>query len=88
MSARSCSKRSRPIPDSASPSTSSGLLVSAPALGLESPFPLDPATQQRFLEGLDDIGISLRYVDDIAGYEASRPAWLPSTVADQATAGR
>ncbi len=53
--------------------------MSAPALGLESPFPLDPATQQRFLEGLDDIGISLRYVDDIAGYEAGRPAWLPST---------
>ena len=63
------------------------LLVSAPALGLESPFPLDPATQQRFLEGLDDIGISLRYVDDIAGYEARRPAWLPST-AGPATAGR
>jgi len=63
------------------------LLVSAPALVLESPFPLDPATQQRFLEGLDDIGISLRYVDDIAGYEASRPAWLPST-AGPATAGR
>ena len=58
-----------------------------PALGLESPFPLDPATQHRFLEGLDDIGITLRYVDDIAGYEASRPAWLPST-AGPATAGR
>ena len=46
--------------------------MSAPALGLETTFPLDHATQQRFLEGLDDIGITLRYADDIAAYEANR----------------
>src|SRR6476469_4241795 len=40
------------------------LIVSAPAIGLETTFPLDSATQQRFLEGLDDIGITLRYADD------------------------
>jgi 3-isopropylmalate/(R)-2-methylmalate dehydratase small subunit len=55
------------------------LLVSAPALGLETPFPLDPATQQRFLEGLDDIGITLGHADDISAFEANRPGYMPST---------
>ena len=54
------------------------LTVSAPAIGLETTFPLDHATQQRFLEGLDDIGITLRYADDISDYEAKREGWLPS----------
>jgi 3-isopropylmalate/(R)-2-methylmalate dehydratase small subunit len=54
------------------------LVVSAPAIGLETEFPLDPSTQERFLEGLDDIGISLRHADEISAYEATRPAWLPS----------
>ena len=53
------------------------LTVSAPAIGLET-FPLDHATQQRFLEGLDDIGITLRYADDITAFESSRPEWLPT----------
>ena len=54
------------------------LMVSAPAVGLETSFPLDPATQQRFLEGLDDIAITLRYADDITSFEATRPEWLPT----------
>ena len=54
------------------------LTVSAPAAGLETEFPLDPATQERFLEGLDDIGITLRVADEITTYEATRPVWLPS----------
>ena len=52
--------------------------VSAPAAGLEAEFPLDPATQERFLEGLDDIGISLRHESDITAYEKTRPGWLPT----------
>jgi len=52
--------------------------VSAPAIGLEAEFPLDPSTQERFLEGLDDIGITLRHADDITAYEATRPEWLPT----------
>jgi 3-isopropylmalate/(R)-2-methylmalate dehydratase small subunit len=52
--------------------------VSAPALGLEVAFPLDDATQERFLEGLDDIGITLHAADDIAQFEVRRPDWLPS----------
>jgi len=52
------------------------LVVEAPAIGFVAPFPIDPATQHRFLEGLDDIGITLASVDDIAACESSRPSWL------------
>ena len=52
--------------------------VSAPALGIEASFPLDDSTRHRFLEGLDDIGITLQQADAIADFEAKRPAWLPS----------
>ena len=55
------------------------LVLSVPALGLEVPFPLDRSTQERFLEGLDDIALSLRYVDDIGRFEAERPDWRPTT---------
>jgi 3-isopropylmalate/(R)-2-methylmalate dehydratase small subunit len=58
--------------------------LAAPAADIECTFPLDDATQERFLEGLDDIGITLRDADAIASYEVDRPAWLPSaTVADR-----
>jgi 3-isopropylmalate/(R)-2-methylmalate dehydratase small subunit len=52
--------------------------VSAPALGLEVEFPLDDATRERFLQGLDDIGITLQAADAIGEFEAQRPDWLPS----------
>jgi 3-isopropylmalate/(R)-2-methylmalate dehydratase small subunit len=55
------------------------LTVEAPAAGLKASFPLDSATQERFLEGLDDIGLTMRHVDDIGSYESTRHAWLPST---------
>jgi 3-isopropylmalate/(R)-2-methylmalate dehydratase small subunit len=51
--------------------------ISAPAVGLESAFPLDDFTRWRLLEGLDDIGLTLRRADNIAAYEATRPKWLP-----------
>lgn len=53
--------------------------VEAPAIGLTTEFPLDPSVQHRILEGLDDIGITLRQADDITAYETSRPDWLPTT---------
>ena len=53
--------------------------LEAPAIGLEVEFPLDDSVQHRFLEGLDDIGLTLRHQDDIAAYEATRPAWMPTT---------
>ncbi|HJL89345.1 MAG TPA: 3-isopropylmalate dehydratase small subunit [Acidimicrobiales bacterium] len=55
------------------------LTLEAPDAGISCSFPLDSATRERFLKGLDDIGISLRHEDAIVGYEADRPAWLPTT---------
>jgi 3-isopropylmalate/(R)-2-methylmalate dehydratase small subunit len=54
------------------------LIIAAPAAGIESSFPLDAFTQHRLLEGLDDIGLTLRYVEDIDAYEQRRPDWLPA----------
>jgi 3-isopropylmalate/(R)-2-methylmalate dehydratase small subunit len=55
------------------------LTVSAPAAGIEGTFPLDAFTQHRLLEGLDDIGLTLRHGNDIDGFEATRAGWLPTT---------
>jgi 3-isopropylmalate/(R)-2-methylmalate dehydratase small subunit len=55
-------------------------VVRAPAAGIEAAFPLDDFTQWRLLEGLDDIGLSLRHQADVDAYEQSRPEWLPTTV--------
>ena len=52
--------------------------LGAPAAGIEAPFPLDAFTQHRLLEGLDDIGLTLRHAADIDAYERTRPAWLPT----------
>jgi len=51
--------------------------ISAPAVGLQATFPLDDFTQHRFLEGLDDIGLTLQHEDAVTAYEANRAAWLP-----------
>ena len=53
-------------------------LLEIPALGVSEPFALDDSTRERFLEGLDDIGISLRHEADIDTFESSRPAWMPT----------
>jgi 3-isopropylmalate/(R)-2-methylmalate dehydratase small subunit len=42
-------------------------------------FEVDDYVRWRLLEGLDDIGITLRHEADIATFEATRPAWLPTT---------
>lgn len=54
------------------------LVVEVPSLGITQAFPMDASTQERFLQGLDDIGITLRSADAITEYEKTRPAWLPS----------
>ena len=41
-------------------------------------FVLDEFTRQRLLHGWDDIGLTLRYEDDIAAFESQRASWLPS----------
>jgi len=43
------------------------------------PFQIDDYTRWRLLEGLDDIGLTLRHADDIAAFEAARPGHLPTT---------
>jgi 3-isopropylmalate/(R)-2-methylmalate dehydratase small subunit len=48
--------------------------------GLSASFEIDDYTQWRLMEGLDDIGLTLRHEDGIAAFEASRPAWLPATL--------
>lgn len=52
--------------------------VEIPAIGLVESFPMDDATRHRFLEGLDDIGITLAHADEISGFEAGRPDWMPT----------
>ena len=52
------------------------LTVEVPAAGITATFPMDPQTQHRFVDGLDDIGITLAHASDIDSYETTRPAWL------------
>ena len=48
--------------------------------GVTVPFEMDDHTRWRLLNGLDDIGLTQRHVDDIGAFEARRPAWLPRTL--------
>ena len=41
-------------------------------------FEIADYAQWRLLEGLDDIGLTLRHEDAVAAYEASRADWLPA----------
>jgi len=53
--------------------------VQCDALGIDVEFPLDDATQERFLNGLDDIGITLAHEAAITAFEATRPSWMTAT---------
>ncbi|HEY1467233.1 MAG TPA: 3-isopropylmalate dehydratase small subunit [Acidimicrobiales bacterium] len=53
--------------------------VDAPAAGIETTFPLDEFTRERLINGWDDIGLTLRYLDEIDAYEGQRASWLPVT---------
>ena len=52
--------------------------VAAPSIDLDVRFELDDFTQYRLLNGLDDVGLTLRHADAIDSYETRRPGWLPS----------
>jgi 3-isopropylmalate/(R)-2-methylmalate dehydratase small subunit len=52
------------------------LTVEVPATGARHEFVLDAASQQRFVNGLDDISITLGRDADIGDYERRRPSWL------------
>jgi len=43
-------------------------------------FEVDEYTRWRLLEGLDDIGLTLRHVDDVTAFESNRPHFLPATL--------
>jgi len=43
------------------------------------PFVVDDNTAARLMAGLDDIGATLQREGEIATFEATRPAWMPTT---------
>jgi len=49
------------------------------AADLVASFEIDDYTRWRLLEGLDDIGLSLRHEPAITAFESARPRWLPRT---------
>ena len=51
--------------------------VAVPSAGLSVPFALPDYARWRLLEGLDDIGVTLRHADAIAEFEQRRPDWMP-----------
>jgi len=44
------------------------------------PFELDDYTRWRLMEGLDDIGLTLKHTDSIDAFEAKRPSYKPTTL--------
>jgi 3-isopropylmalate/(R)-2-methylmalate dehydratase small subunit len=52
--------------------------LEVPAAGITCDFPLEDTTRERFLQGLDDIGLTLRSQGDIDTFETRRPAWMPT----------
>ena len=44
------------------------------------PFEIDDYTRWRLLEGLDDVGLTERHLDDVERFEAARPAFLPKAL--------
>ena len=45
-------------------------------IGLTIDFPLENSIQDRFLKGLDDIGITLEHTNAIETFEKQRNSWL------------
>ena len=43
-------------------------------------FTIDDYTRHRLLEGLDDIGLTLRHEDLITAFETTRPSFMPKTL--------
>jgi 3-isopropylmalate/(R)-2-methylmalate dehydratase small subunit len=54
------------------------LTVEAPAAGISAPFRLDEDARHRLIGGLDDIGVTLAFTNEIDDFEARRPARLPA----------
>ena len=52
------------------------LTVEIPSAGITEKFDMDASTQDRFIRGLDDVGITMTKGDAISNFETSRPTWL------------
>jgi 3-isopropylmalate/(R)-2-methylmalate dehydratase small subunit len=57
------------------------------AEGFQAEFQIDPYTKWRLLEGLDDIGLTLRTEDLIDSFELERPSFLPKTLPAKVESG-
>jgi 3-isopropylmalate/(R)-2-methylmalate dehydratase small subunit len=67
--------------DTQAPDTEVVLDVAARTISIGAvtePFELADYAQWRLLEGLDDVGLTLRHEDAITAYEGHRPEYLPS----------
>ena len=53
-------------------------VVSGPELSW--PFAVDEHSRWRLMEGLDDIGLTMRHADEITEFEKTRPSWKPAVV--------
>jgi 3-isopropylmalate/(R)-2-methylmalate dehydratase small subunit len=58
------------------------------AEGFSAPFEIDDYTRWRLMEGLDDIGLTLRQVDQIDAFERRRAAFKPATLPAKVAPGR
>ncbi|HEX9032372.1 MAG TPA: 3-isopropylmalate dehydratase small subunit [Streptosporangiaceae bacterium] len=54
-------------------------VIGVPSAGLSAPFALPDYARWRLLEGLDDIGVTMRHAEAITEFESRRPSWLPSS---------
>jgi 3-isopropylmalate/(R)-2-methylmalate dehydratase small subunit len=52
--------------------------ITAP--GITATFEVDDYTRWRLLEGLDDIGLTLRHEAQVTAFEAKRPSFKPTTI--------
>ncbi|MFM8663067.1 MAG: 3-isopropylmalate dehydratase small subunit [Acidimicrobiaceae bacterium] len=52
------------------------LTVEVPSCGISEKFAMNPDTQNRLLNGLDDIAISLKHEAAISQFEKTRPSWF------------
>ena len=53
-------------------------ILEVPDANISYSFPLEETVQERFLKGLDDIGITMKHEEVIHKYQQDRPSWLPS----------
>ncbi len=53
--------------------------LSAPGADVTVEFPLDDDIAHRFINGLDDIALTMQHTDDIGTFEQTRPVWMPVT---------